>query len=184
MTIIFSGEQKSVNMAPFNDIAGGDYVDFILERAPTKVMMRITNACYHFEKANDLVGVDEEMGAIRLVAAEEELVVAIFEWLKLNAEHMPEHKDFVGKFKNHVVKLSFYPVLQQFRVIIEGMFEGFSPEGLEGLVRWRFVPTIKDGEFYLSMQKEDGTEIWQHQPLHIDLRRGDIHGLDVVPLIV
>jgi len=42
------------------------------------------------------------MGAIRLNAAEEELVVAIFEWLKLKEEQFPENKDFVRKFKNHV----------------------------------------------------------------------------------
>ena len=67
------------------------------------------------------------MGAIRLIAAEEELVVAIFEWLKLNEDHFPEHKDFIRKFKNHVVKLAFYPTLAQFRFILSDMSNRASP---------------------------------------------------------
>lgn len=58
------------------------------------------------------------MGALRLIAAEEELVVAIFEWLKLNASKMPEHDDFIKKYKNHRTKLSFHPVLSQFRNVL------------------------------------------------------------------
>ncbi|MBK8211422.1 MAG: hypothetical protein IPK78_17205 [Rhodospirillales bacterium] len=50
--------------------------------APRKIASRVGKALDHYTKAHRLVGVDEEMGAIRCIAAEEELVVAIFEWLK------------------------------------------------------------------------------------------------------
>lgn len=73
--------------------------------------MRILKAIDHIEKARLLDGIDDEMGAIRLIAAEEELVVSIFEWLKLNENKMPEHRDLVRSYKNHQVKLMFYPVL-------------------------------------------------------------------------
>ncbi|WGD50977.1 hypothetical protein QA641_36265 [Bradyrhizobium sp. CB1650] len=121
-------EEKTLNTALFNELVSEEIIDFLFSHIPTKVASRVAKALDHYERAIALVGGDEEMGAIRLIAAEEELVVAIFEWLKLKEEQFPEHRDFVRKFKNHVVKLSFYPVLSQFRFIISDMMKGFAPE--------------------------------------------------------
>jgi hypothetical protein len=107
------------DLAPFYALVGADIAELIFELAPRKVRSRVAKALDHFTKAKRLIGTDDEMGAIRCIAAEEELVVAIFEWLKLNADKMPEHGDFIGKYKNHRVKLAFYPVLAQMRMILE-----------------------------------------------------------------
>ena len=79
----------------------------LLDTAPTKVRARVIKALDHYHKALRLDGLDEEMAALRFVAGEEELVVAIFEWIKLNEDDYPEHRDFVRKLKNHTVKLAF-----------------------------------------------------------------------------
>lgn len=102
-----------IAIEPFAELVGRDVIELILEAAPRKVATRVGKALDHYTKALRLPGVDDEMGAIRLIAAEEELVVGIFEWLKLNAAAMPEHGDFIGRSKNHRVKLAFYPVLSQ-----------------------------------------------------------------------
>ena len=70
---------------PFAELVGRDVIELIFEVAPRKVRSRVEKALDHYTKALRLVGVDDEMGAIRLIAAEEELVVANFEWLKLRA---------------------------------------------------------------------------------------------------
>lgn len=106
-------EQGSIeqNLTPYFELAGEDVVMVIVDRAPRKVLSRVLKSLDHYTKALRLIGVDEEMGALRCVAAEEEMVVAIFEWLKLKAASMPEHGDFIKKYKNHYVKLAFSPVL-------------------------------------------------------------------------
>lgn len=101
--------------------------DLIIKKSPTKVRNRFLNSLLHYSKAKKLEGIDEEMGAIRLIAAEEELVVAIFEILKINSKYLPDHKDFIKKFKNHQVKLSFYPVLSVFSSIIQEMKLSITP---------------------------------------------------------
>jgi hypothetical protein len=89
-------EMKAIDTKPFADLIGEDIIAFVFEHTPKKVATRIARALVHYARAPLLIGVDEEMGAIRLVAAEEELVVAIFEWLKLNEDQFPEHRDFGG----------------------------------------------------------------------------------------
>jgi hypothetical protein len=80
-----------------------------------------------------------EMFSIRLIAAEEELVVAIFEWLKLNTDKMPEHKDLVSKFKNHQVKLMFSPVLLLMKnVLFETLGTGLNISGIDVKMKPRF----------------------------------------------
>ncbi|MBY3236916.1 hypothetical protein HFO17_20620 [Rhizobium laguerreae] len=111
MQKVMYDQKQEVDLQPFSDLVGEDIVGFIFDNAPRKVLTRVARALEHYARAGKLEGIDEEMGAIRLIAAEEELVVAIFEWLKLNADSFPEHRDFVSKFKNHVVKLAFYPAL-------------------------------------------------------------------------
>jgi hypothetical protein len=170
---------------PFADIAGEDVVSFIFEHAPQKVTTRVARALDHYTKASALVGVDEEMGAIRLIAAEEELVVAIFEWLKLKEDQFPENKDFVRKFKNHVVKLAFYPVLAQFRFILSDMLKnGFAPDGLEDVINWTTKPVIDGDRVKLALIDAKGKEIIRHNPLAVDLSQGEVRGKDVVPLLL
>lgn len=85
-----------------------DLDNLILNCAPTKVKHRYIKAKYHYEKALKIANIDPEMSIIRLVAAEEELVVGIFEILKIKKINNIE---FVKKFKNHQVKISFAPIL-------------------------------------------------------------------------
>ncbi|WP_443114465.1 hypothetical protein [Herbaspirillum seropedicae] len=96
------------------NIGGADLVDLILKKAPTKVASRVLKAADHINKALKLKGIDEEMGFIRLLAAEEEFVIAIFEQLKLNEKQLPEQRDFIKRFRDHQVKLSFPVVLAHF----------------------------------------------------------------------
>jgi hypothetical protein len=93
--------QTTLDIAPFSALVGADIIELIFEVEPKKVATRVAKSLEQYTRAARLLGIDEEMGAIRLIAAEEELVVAIFEWIKLNAQHLPEHGDFVGKYKNH-----------------------------------------------------------------------------------
>jgi len=96
------------------------------------------------------VGVDDEMGAIRCIAAEEELVVALFEWLKLNTAKVPNHEDFIRKFKNHYVKLAFYPVLSQFRFVLGDMLEqGITIDGLEDVLHLNVRAECRDDKIQL-----------------------------------
>jgi hypothetical protein len=93
----------AIDTGDLERLVGEPVVVAILKAAPLKVQTRVAKAAYHLQRALRLEGVDDEMGALRLIAAEEELVVAIFEWLKLNSEHFPEHRDFVAKQKNQLV---------------------------------------------------------------------------------
>jgi len=159
-----------VDTKAFDDIVGEEIVEFIFTHSPTKVSVRVARSVDHCAKALALIGVDEEMGAIRLIAAEEELVVAIFEWIKLKSESFPEHMDFVRKFKNHVVKLAFYPVLFQFRHILGGMIEhGVTFEGLEELINWSVKPVIDGSQIRLAILDNNGKELIRADPLSIQI---------------
>jgi|GEM_PF-1438958 len=169
---------------PFDELIGEDFFALLLDTAPTKVRSRVVKALDHYHKAANLKGVDEEMGAIRLIAGEEELVVAIFEWIKLNEKDYPEHRDFVRKFKNHTVKLAFYPVLAQIRFIMGDMLiDGMQMEGLEG-ISWSVKPVIEGKAFRLAILEPKGDEMWRHDPLHQDISREGETGLKVVPHIL
>jgi hypothetical protein len=149
----------------FQELVGSDIFEFIAESAPAQVTARIAKSEDHFRKSQRLVGVDEEMGAIRLIAAEEELVVAIFECLKQRAELFPEHADFVKQFKRHPVKLSFYPVLQTFRWSLHHLFaDGFTLEGLEDVIDWRIRPVVRDRKVMLLIHSGKGEEILSTAP--------------------
>jgi hypothetical protein len=100
------------------DITSSSLVELIKAKAPRKVITRVIKADDHLVKARALSRIDDEMGALRLIAAEEELVVAIFEVLKLHPDKMPEHREFAKKAKNHYVKLAFHPILQEFSGIV------------------------------------------------------------------
>ena len=123
----------------FNSLVGENLVDMILTKAPTKVKWRVIKAADHVRKAHRIKDIDMEMFSIRLIAAQEELVVAVFEWLKLNTDKMPEHKDLVGKFKNHQVKLMFTPVLMLMKsVLIESLGPNLNIHGVRVELKPRF----------------------------------------------
>lgn len=183
MTIPPKDGATTLDGTPFEALIGEEFCTLLFETAPTKVRTRIAKALDHYIKASRLKGIDDEMGAIRLVAAEEELVVAIFEWIKLNEEQFPDQKDFVRKFKNHTVKQAFYPVLAQFRMLV-GHFltEGMTMEGLEH-VAMSVTPVIEGKAFRLALLM-DGVEQLRVDPLHHDVTRGSAKGAEVVPHIV
>lgn len=146
----------------FDRLVGADIVALIFETAPRKV----AKALDHFVKARRLEGLDEEMGVIRLIAAEEELVVAIFEWLKIKTAAMPEHGDFVRRHKNHRVKLAFQPVLAEFRFVLAGMLtEGVTFEGLEDRIRWRVEAFRCADQVKLRILDAEGIELIAFNPL-------------------
>lgn len=174
-------EMKPTEISPFAEIAGEDVVSFIFEHAPRKVTTRVAKALEHYTRARKLVDIDEEMGAIRLIAAEEELVVAIFEWLKLKEGHFPEHKDFMRKFKNHIVKLAFYPTLAQFRFILGDMLEqGFTMDGFEDVLNWSAKPVIEGDRIKLAILDNNGKELIRHNPLAVAISRDDIPDDEIV----
>ncbi len=174
-------ELKPFDITPFADIAGEEFVSFIFEHAPRKVTTRVAKALEHYTRATKLIDFDDEMGAIRLIAAEEELVVAIFEWLKLNEDRFPEHKDFVRKFKNHVVKLAFYPTLAQFRFILgDVLAHGFTMEGLEEVINWTAKPVIDGNQIKLAIIDGKGKELIRHNPLAVAISRDDIPDEEIV----
>ena len=172
--------KEEVDLEPFAALVGEDIVGFIFENAPRKVLTRVARALEHYLRAGKLEGIDEEMGAIRLIAAEEELVVAIFEWLKLNSDSFPEHRDFVGKFKNHVVKLAFYPALLQFRFILGGMLEhGVTMDGLEDVLNHKARPVVEGKRIRLALYDENGKELLRANPFAINISREDIADKDM-----
>lgn len=168
------GERTELDVTAISDLVGTDLIDLLFEKAPRKVVSRIGKAIDHYNKALRLAGVDDEMGAIRLIAAEEELVVAIFEWLKLKADKFPEHQDFVRRFKNHQVKLAFYPVLSQFRFILVDLADGFVLEGLEGVANWSAAMVCQDDHVDVSIRDEAGVEIIRVNPFSIIVSRDDL----------
>ena len=185
MQEIVYNEKAEVDIAPFSALVGEEIISFIFDNGPRKVLTRVAGALEHYARSEKLDGIDEEMGAIRLIAAEEELVVAIFEWLKLNAESFREHKDFVRKYKNHVVKLAFYPVLLQFRFVVGDMLrDGFTLEGMEGILNWTAKPVVEGKQVKLALLDEKGGELIRHNPFAIDISRDDVRAQDAVPLLL
>lgn len=161
-------EQYQLDSAPFDALVGEELSAYVFDAAPQAVRSRVAKALEHLTKAERLTGVDEEMGAIRLIAGEEELVVAIFECLKVQADHFPEHKDFVKQFKKHPVKQSLHPVLSEFRPVIEGLLtSGFTFEGLEDVINWTVTPVVDGKGVGLSIRDVAGREIIRHDPLSI-----------------
>ena len=168
-------------IAPFAELVGRDVVELIFKVAPRKVGTRVGKALDHYAKALRLSGVDDEMGAIRLIAAEEELVVAIFEWLKLNAAAMPEHSDFIGRSKNHRVKLAFYPVLSQFRFVLADMVtHGITLDGLEDVLHWHVEPTRVEDRIMLRIVDGQGKELMTHNPLTVAVSWRDRPDAEVI----
>lgn len=168
-------------LQPFADLVGQDVVELIFNTSPTKVGTRIGKALDHYTKALKLSGVDDEMGAIRCIAAEEELVVAIFEWLKLNEASVPEHADFIKRYKNHRVKLAFYPVLSQIRFVLGDMLKhGFTFEGLEDALHLTVAPTIVGEKVMLRVRAQEAGPTLDLNPLHVAISRDDLDHDEIV----
>lgn len=173
--------KKDSDCVPFAEITSAELMAFIDDNAPRKVLTRVLSAMNHYYRAKKLVELDEEMGAIRLIAAEEELVVAIFEILKLKSEYVPEHRDFVRKFKNHQVKLAFYPTLSQFRYAVGDMLQhGFSLDGLEDSVEWNWNPVIEGSTIKLTLIGNDGERLLRVNPLSIAVSQDGLTHEEVV----
>lgn len=173
-------QQDELDVSAISEIAGEDLINLLFEKAPRKVASRIGKAIDHYNKALRLLNVDDEMGAIRLIAAEEELVVAIFEWLKLKSDQFPQHRDFVRRFKNHQVKLAFYPVFSQFRFILADMAEGFVPVGPDASEGWNATMVCHNNHVELVIKGEDGAEIIRMNPLSIAISHDDLTHDEVV----
>ena len=174
-------DRRVISTAPFADLVGQEIIDLVLQIAPTKVSSRVGKALDHYTKALRLVGVDDEMGAIRCIAAEEELVVAIFEWLKLNSDKVPEHKDFIGKYKNHRVKLAFYPVLSQLRFAIGAMPEsGITFDGFEEHIHWSVTAIRQDAQVKLQIRDETGKDLIRINTLDVGISQGDRSNEEVI----
>lgn len=172
--------QRNLSEDYFSNLVGKDVYSFIKQKAPTKVWWRIVKAMDHTEKAKTLDNVDDEMGAIRLIAAEEELVVAIFEWLKLNESKMPEHRDLVRAYKNHQVKLMFYPVLSVMHYVIRPMIQvGLAFEGLEHY-QMKVVHEVKDGTIVFHLCGPDGKTMLPLNPLSIFISLDDKSNEEVI----
>lgn len=185
MKAIVYDQMKDVDTAPFAALVGEDIISFILENAPRKVASRVCKAIDHFAGAEKLAGIDEEMGIIRFIAGEEELVVAIFEWLKLNGKVFPEHKDFVGKFKNHIVKLAFYPVLRQFRFVVGNMLtDGITFDGLEDVLSFSVKPVVEGKQIRLALCRKNDEELIRIDPFAIDVSHGELNGQDTAAIIL
>lgn len=141
------------DLQPFRRLISAEAFDLLIARAPTKVRTRIAKACEHFAKATTHINGDEEAGALRLIAAEEELVVAIFEWLKLNAAVVPDHADFVVKRKNHLVKLAFHPVMSQIVWVLRGLLqEGLTIEARDDDIHLSLCATCREDRVSLRLE--------------------------------
>jgi hypothetical protein len=166
--------REGLSLAPFSALVGEEIVDLVFELAPSKVRNRVIKALDHYTKALRLVGIDDEMGAIRCIAAEEELVIAIFEWVKLNADKVPEHRDFIGRGKNHRVKLAFYPVLSQLWFAIGDMLvNGITMPGLEGRLHWHLSAVRSGDQVKLQIRDEHGKELIEFNPLDLSITQDD-----------
>ncbi|SFU80810.1 hypothetical protein [Pseudomonas sp. OV546] len=172
--------ERSISTDYFVELIGEELLSFIEKKAPTKVWSRILKAMDHAEKARLLDNIDNEMGAIRLIAAEEELVVAIFEWLKLNESKMPEHRDLVRSYKNHQAKLMFYPVLSLMYHTVSPMIQGGL--ALEGLEHYQMKVTAKisSDTVIFHICDLDGKEMLPLNPLSIFLSLDDKSNEEVI----
>jgi len=172
--------KRSISTDHIDGLVGAELRVFIEKKAPTKVWSRVLKAIDHIEKAKLLDGIDVEMGAIRLIAAEEELVVSIFEWLKINESKMPEHRDLVRAYKNHQVKLMFYPVLSVMHfamgwIVQDGLVFG----GIEHY-QMKIIPEIKDDSIVFKICGADGKQIIPLNPLAMFISMDDKSSDEVI----
>ncbi len=155
------------------ELVGKAVVNLLFSKAPTTVLRSVRKATDHFNRAKLLVGVDEEMGVIRLIAAEEELTIAIFELLALNASKLPEHKDFVNQFKNLGAALSYYGVFSQFRRAFVDLSKGFCPYASDGVGSWTARLECEDQKVVLQVYDDKKKLVSSVNPLTLILTPSD-----------
>ncbi|MBB3185754.1 hypothetical protein FHR95_003347 [Halomonas fontilapidosi] len=159
-------EEKSFELTDFKEIAGEDVVRVVISRCPKKVMTRVAKASDHFEKAKKLSGIDDEMGVIRLIAAEEELVVAIFELIKSQKPGGGRYKTYVKKFNNHKVKLGFYPVLSQVKHILSSIYSsGVALDGMQGDFGFSYRLVVENDKAVARIYYDDKGGYIDHNPM-------------------
>lgn len=109
-----------------------DVWEFVKSNATTSVMSRLESCYRHYTKALVIKDIDPEMSAIRLIAAEEELAVAVFDIIKRNKDSFVDCKHITKKFKNHFVKQLFSPTVHNISTIVSSFLEnGLSIEIVE-----------------------------------------------------
>lgn len=125
---------------------------------PRKVWSRVHSSMLHYHKAKLLCGVDNEMGFIRLVAAEEEMTVAVFELLKNDRNHIQYAERFTRRFKNHAVK-SVLPIILEF--VSRNTLRKVGPALLAAGVISEDKPgiTFEDGKLHLSYPSYNGRQL-------------------------
>lgn len=95
--------------------------------------------------------------------------------------HFPEHRDFVGKKKNHLVKLAFSPVLRQLAHVFDTFVcNGIAPTGLEDVTTWQLRPAIKEGRVALELLDGGGKHLVDVSPLQAVITTGDLPDDQVV----
>ncbi len=110
-----------------------DIWDFVHKNATTSVRSRVENCYLHYTKALVIKSIDPEMSAIRLVAAEEELAVAVFDIIKRNEDSFIDCKHITQKFRNHFVKQLFSPTVHNIAIIVSAFLEsGLRIDVVEG----------------------------------------------------
>ena len=157
----------------FDELVGEEFVVHVLDHADDRVKHRLLRAADHYNKAVKLFGVDDEMAIIRLVAAEEELVVAIIRHVALKADVFPDTGKILKRFDDHRVKQAFIPTLSRFWNALERQFRrGISFDGLEH-IKWTYKPFLEDGRFKLGIF--DGEERkFAIDPLSATINRQDL----------
>ncbi|MBK8211421.1 MAG: hypothetical protein IPK78_17200 [Rhodospirillales bacterium] len=94
---------------------------------------------------------------------------------------MPDHSDFIRKYKNHRIKLAFYPVLSQLRFAIGGMLEnGITFDGFEDILHWRLSAVCTSGQVKLRISDHENKEFIQFNPLALAVSWNDRPDAEVV----
>lgn len=164
----------SVDTTHFDTLVGEQFVVHVLEHADERVRFRLTRAADHYNKALKLFGVDNEMAVIRLIAAEEELVVAIIRHVTLKADVFPDTGPILRRFDDHRVKQAFAPTLGRFWSAMQHQFsQGINVEGLD--VHWTYKPILDDGKFKMGIYEGDDLKL-SIDPLSMMLNREDLNG--------
>ncbi|WP_347332016.1 hypothetical protein [Marinimicrobium locisalis] len=151
-----------------------DVWEFVKSNATTSVMSRIESCYRHFTKALVIKDIDPEMSAIRLIAAEEELTVAVFDIIKRNEDSFVECKHITKKFRNHYVKQLFSPTVNNIALIIYSFLKnGMRIDASEDApsVDVSFEPIIAEDKVLLRLHIGDSHI--DNSPFNIFLSKGD-----------
>ncbi len=172
--VVAEDEFTEVDTAGFRELVGDEFFSHIMENAHYLVIFRVARAADHYNRALKLAGIDEPMGVLRLITAEEELVVAIFRLIALKADQYPDPGVILKRYQDHRVKQSFFPTLVQFWFAMEGMFTKGITITDAPHVRWAYKPAISDGKFVLNIHDENDRFLIAADPVRQFLTREDL----------